>query len=113
LETSSKKAEQDKVKVKTRMTSSFGSLSFEIISYAEKENVDPIVMGTRGRCKLKNMLLFSTASGVVMNAPCTVMVKIVHTRASRQTKLCLLTNSLAANFLSCKTGVAKTALLHN
>jgi nucleotide-binding universal stress UspA family protein len=56
------------------MVRSFGSPSSEIVSYAEKKNVDLIVMGTRGRGKLKKILLGSTASGVVMNAPCTVMV---------------------------------------
>jgi nucleotide-binding universal stress UspA family protein len=61
-------------KVKTQMVRSFGSPSSEIVGYAEKENVDLIVMGTRGRGKMKKMLLGSTASGVVMNASCTVMV---------------------------------------
>jgi nucleotide-binding universal stress UspA family protein len=61
-------------KVKKEIVRSFGSPSSEIVGYAEKENVDLIVMGTRGRGKMKKMLLGSTASGVVMNAPCTVMV---------------------------------------
>lgn len=60
--------------MKTQMVRSFGSPSSEIVSYAEKENVDLIVMGTRGRGKLKRMLLGSTASGVVMNSSCTVLV---------------------------------------
>lgn len=69
-----KKAEQNDVKVKTRMVSSFGSPASEIVSFAEKESVDLIVMGTKGRGKLKKILLGSTASGVVLNASCTVMV---------------------------------------
>ena len=69
-----KKAEQNEVKVKTRMASAFGSPASEIVSYAEEENVDLIVMGTRGRGKLKKILLGSTAAGVVLNASCTVMV---------------------------------------
>lgn len=69
-----KKAEQNEVKIKTRMTSSFGSPASEIVSYSEEENVDLIVMGTKGRGKLKKILLGSTAAGVVLNAPCAVMV---------------------------------------
>lgn len=64
----------DGAKVKKEIVRSFGSPSSEIVGYAEKENVDLIVMGTRGRGKMKKMLLGSTASGVVMNASCTVMV---------------------------------------
>ena len=69
-----KKAEENGIKVKTSMIRSFGSPASEIVSYAESEKVDLIVMGTKGRGKLKKILLGSTASGVVMNAPCTVMV---------------------------------------
>lgn len=65
-------------KVKTQAVKSFGSASSEIVSYAEKENVDLIVMWTKGRGQIKKMLLGSTASGVVMNAPCTVMVVRMH-----------------------------------
>ncbi len=61
-------------KVKTEIVKSFSSPSSEIVGYAEKENVDLIVMGTKGRGKMKKTLLGSTASGVVMNASCTVMV---------------------------------------
>ena len=69
-----KKAEVNGTKVKTSLIRSFGSPASEIVSYAEKEKVDLIVMGTKGRGMLKKILLGSTASGVVMNAPCTVMV---------------------------------------
>ena len=45
-----------------------------IVDYAERENVDLIVIGTRGRTGFKKMLLGSTASGVVTYATCPVMV---------------------------------------
>ena len=61
-------------KIKTQMVKSLGSPASEIVSYAEKENIDLIVMGTKGRSKLKKMLFGSVAAGVVMNASCTVMV---------------------------------------
>ena len=62
------------INIKTKMIRIFGSPSSEIVDFAEKENADLIVMGTKGRGKLKKVLLGSTAFGVVMNAPCTVMV---------------------------------------
>ncbi len=46
----------------------------EIIQYAEKENIDLIVIGTRGRSGVKKLLLGSTASGVVTYADCPVLV---------------------------------------
>lgn len=42
--------------------------------YAEKENVDLIVVGTRGRSGFKRLLLGSIASGVVTYAHCPVLV---------------------------------------
>jgi nucleotide-binding universal stress UspA family protein len=45
-----------------------------IVDYAERENVDLIVIGTRGRTGFKKMLLGSVASDVVTYAHCSVMV---------------------------------------
>ena len=45
-----------------------------IIDFAEKENIDLIVVGTRGRSGLKRLLLGSVASGVVNYARCPVMI---------------------------------------
>ena len=46
----------------------------EIVDYAEHENIDLIVIGTRGRSGFKKMLLGSVASGVVTYASCPVLV---------------------------------------
>lgn len=46
----------------------------EIIQYAEKEKIDLIVIGTRGKTKFKKLLLGSTASGVITYAHCPVLV---------------------------------------
>ena len=46
----------------------------EIIQFAEKEKIDLIVIGTRGKTGFKKLLLGSTASGVVTYAHCPVMV---------------------------------------
>ncbi|HET7644490.1 MAG TPA: universal stress protein [Nitrososphaeraceae archaeon] len=48
----------------------------EIIQYAEQENVDLIMIGTRGRSGMKKLLLGSTASGILRNATCPVLVTI-------------------------------------
>ena len=45
-----------------------------IIDFAEKENIDLIVVGTRGRSGLKRLLLGSVVSGVVNYAHCPVMI---------------------------------------
>lgn len=45
-----------------------------IVNYAEKEKVDLIVMGTRGRTGISRILLGSVASGVVTYAHCPVLV---------------------------------------
>jgi nucleotide-binding universal stress UspA family protein len=45
-----------------------------IVDYAERQNVDLIVIGTRGRTGFRKMLLGSVASDVVTYAHCPVMV---------------------------------------
>ncbi len=45
-----------------------------IVDYAERENIDLIAVGTRGRTGFKKMLLGSVASDVVTYAHCLVMV---------------------------------------
>ena len=45
-----------------------------IVDYAERENVDLIVIGSRGRTGFKKMLLGSVASDVVTYAHCPVLV---------------------------------------
>jgi nucleotide-binding universal stress UspA family protein len=45
-----------------------------VVDYAERENIDLIVVGTKGRTGFKKMLLGSVASDVVTYAHCPVMV---------------------------------------
>lgn len=45
-----------------------------LLDYAEKNGVDLIVVGTRGRTGFKRMLLGSVASGILMHAKCPVLV---------------------------------------
>jgi nucleotide-binding universal stress UspA family protein len=62
------------VKVQTEVLVAVSSVVKEIVEYAEKQDVDVIVIGTRGMSGLKRILLGSTSSGVVTYAPCPVLV---------------------------------------
>jgi nucleotide-binding universal stress UspA family protein len=75
LESISKKVEVEKnIQYKAEIIE--GSISVEgtIVDYAESENIDLIVIGTRGRSGFKKMLLGSVASKVVTYATCPVLV---------------------------------------
>ncbi len=45
-----------------------------IVTYAESEKFDLIVMGTRGNTGFKKLVLGSVSSGVLSHAPCSVLV---------------------------------------
>lgn len=49
-------------------------VGYAIVNYAESQNIDLIVIGTRGRTGLRKMLLGSVASDVVTYAHCPVLV---------------------------------------
>lgn len=69
-----RKAVQENVKVKTDIIISVTSIVREIADYAKKNNIDVIVVGSRGMSEFKKMLLGSVASGVVTFAHCPVIV---------------------------------------
>lgn len=50
------------------------SISAEIIDFAEKNNIDLIVMGSKGRTGFKKLLLGSVASDVIAYAHCPIIV---------------------------------------
>jgi nucleotide-binding universal stress UspA family protein len=66
--------ENDDIQLKTEVVVSPTSVVGAIVDYAEHENVDLIVIGSRGRSGFKKLLLGSTASGVVTYASCPVLV---------------------------------------
>ena len=68
------KCKQNNVKLNTEVIITTKSLVAEIVDYAQSNNVDLIVVGTRGRSGFKKLLLGSVASGVVTYAHCHVMV---------------------------------------
>ena len=60
------------LRIKTEIIASV-RIADAIISYAKDKHIDLIVIGTRGRSKLKSMLLGSVASDVVRYANCPVL----------------------------------------
>ena len=63
------------VKFASKVIETSGGISTAICSFAEKENVDLVVLGTRSATSsLTKMMLGSVASGVVGNAHCSVLV---------------------------------------
>jgi nucleotide-binding universal stress UspA family protein len=63
-----------RLNVQTELLWDVGSITKAIVEYSEKNNVNLIVLGTRGISGIKRMLLGSTASGVVTYSHCPVMV---------------------------------------
>jgi len=50
-----------------------GDPGSELVHFAERENIDLIVMGTHGRTGLTRLLMGSVAEAVVRRAPCPVL----------------------------------------
>jgi nucleotide-binding universal stress UspA family protein len=62
------------VKLSAETILDVSSVADVIISYSEKNNVDLIIIGTKGKTGLKKVLLGSVASGVISHAKCPVLV---------------------------------------
>jgi nucleotide-binding universal stress UspA family protein len=67
-------AKENNVQTKDEVVESPMSAEGAIVSYADKERVDLIVVGTRGRSGFSKKLLGSIALGVVTHASCPVLV---------------------------------------
>jgi nucleotide-binding universal stress UspA family protein len=61
------------IQAKTKLIAS-PSVVGGIVDFADKENIDLIVVGTKGRSGLKKLLLGSVASGIVNYAHCPVII---------------------------------------
>jgi nucleotide-binding universal stress UspA family protein len=68
------KLKNTNVSVTDKIIISVSSIVGEIIEFADKEKVDLIILGTRGRTGFKKLLLGSVAEGVVTHSSCPVMV---------------------------------------
>jgi nucleotide-binding universal stress UspA family protein len=67
------KANEKNIQIKTEIISST-NIAGGIVEYAEENNIDLIVIGTRGLSGFKKLLLGSVARNVVTYAHCPVMV---------------------------------------
>ena len=72
LEVPERLADERDVPIETRTR--LGSPAQEIIEFAEAEDVDHVVMGSRGRSGVKRLLLGSVAEVVVRHSPVPVTV---------------------------------------
>src|SRR2546422_10388387 len=68
------KAKKQGIQVKTEIPEAVSSVVETIINHATKENVDLIVVGTRGLGGFKKMLLGSVCSGIGSHAHGPVLV---------------------------------------
>ena len=62
------------LKIKTKIVTGVFSVVESIVEVADKENVNIIVIGSRGRSQFKKLLLGSVTNGVVTHAKCPVLV---------------------------------------
>lgn len=62
------------VTVKTEVVLSVISIVEAILTYSEKENIDLIVVGSKGRSGWKKLILGSVASGISTYAHCPVLI---------------------------------------
>lgn len=67
-------AKNQGINAKGEVLRTISSIVESIVEVANKENVDLIVMGTRGLGGFKKLLLGSVSSGVVSHANCSVLV---------------------------------------
>jgi nucleotide-binding universal stress UspA family protein len=59
---------------KTEIVEGVKSVATTIMEYVESENIDLIIIGSRGRTSFKKLLLGSISSNVMKNAHCAVLV---------------------------------------
>jgi nucleotide-binding universal stress UspA family protein len=68
------KANKSGVRFRSEIIMAKRSTISTILDYAEEQNINLIVVGTRGRSGIRKMLLGSVASGLVTYAACPVLV---------------------------------------
>ena len=74
FESFTQSARENKIDLKTELVNSQRPVDYVILEYAEKEGIDLIVIGTRGRTGLSKIVLGSVASGIVSYSHSPVLV---------------------------------------
>jgi nucleotide-binding universal stress UspA family protein len=74
FESFTQSARQNKIDLKTELVNSQRPVDYVILEYAEKEGIDLIVIGTRGRSGLSKIVLGSVASRIVTYSHFPVLV---------------------------------------
>lgn len=64
----------DSKELKTEIVEGAKSAATTIMEYAESENIDLIIIGSRGKTSFKKLLLGSVSSDIIKNAYCAVLV---------------------------------------
>lgn len=64
----------DSKELKTEIVEGAKSAATTIIEYAESENIDLIIIGSRGRTSFKKLLLGSVSFDIIKNAHCAVLI---------------------------------------
>jgi nucleotide-binding universal stress UspA family protein len=70
----SEKAEKRKVHIKTEVVFTVISIIEGILTYAEKENVNLIIIGSKGKSGWKKIIVGSVASGISTYAHCPILI---------------------------------------
>jgi nucleotide-binding universal stress UspA family protein len=68
------KADKSGIRFRSEIIMAKRSAVSTILDYAEEQDINMIVVGTRGRSGIKKMLLGSVASGLVTYASCPILV---------------------------------------
>ena len=69
-----REAENNGVKLSTKIVLDQSSKPEEILKHAEKSRADLIILGTRGLTKFKRIMIGSVANAVIGNAKCPVLI---------------------------------------
>ena len=69
-----KKAERRNVKIKTEVVLTVISIVEGILTYAEKENINLIIIGSKGKSGWKKLIVGSVASGISTYAHCPILI---------------------------------------
>jgi nucleotide-binding universal stress UspA family protein len=74
LESMGQNARNTNINTKIEVLVALNSVSHEILTYIEKNKIDLIVLGTKGKTGAERVLLGSVASHIITHAQCPVLV---------------------------------------